>query len=151
MWDQLKKNLKTLKTKKKLFPVSANVRPAAAVFLTFLASKPGPVWRLTIQQNQQCIPEVSQYEWYSSKISGPNLKMQQKQQCIQDDSTDVEDVVLGNNAGEEEEELESATDGSIEIPGNMAYFQNRYPWLQISAPEKVQEDPPATICSNNFN
>ena len=77
--------------------------------------------------------------------------MQQKQQCIQDDSTDVEDVVLGNNAGEEEEELESATDGSIEIPGNMAYFQNRYPWLQISAPEKVQEDPPATICSNNFS
>ena len=53
--------------------------------------------------------------------------MQQKQQCIQDDSTDVEDVVLGNNAGEEEEELECATDGSIEIPGNMAYFQNRYP------------------------
>ena len=31
----------------------------APVFLTFLASKPGPVWRLRIQQNRQCTaPDV---------------------------------------------------------------------------------------------
>ena len=39
----------------KLSAVSVNVTQAP-VFLTFLASKPGPVWRLTIQQNQQCVP-----------------------------------------------------------------------------------------------
>ena len=32
------------------------MRPAP-VFLTFLASKPGPVWRLTIQQNQHCLSD----------------------------------------------------------------------------------------------
>ena len=98
-----------------------NVRPAAAVFLTFLASKPGPVWRLTIQQNHE---------------------------CVQVDSGDVEDVVVGNDAGdgEEEQEHESVPVATIEIPGKterknvelVAYLQNNYAWLQISAPEKVQ-------------
>ena len=80
----------------KLFPVSVNVRPAAPVFLTFLVSKPGPVWRLTIQQNLQ---------------------------CVHHDSGDVEDVLLGD-AGEGEEELEhesgvSVPEATTEIPGEM--------------------------------
>ena len=81
----------------KLSPVSVNVRPAAPVFLTFLASKPGPVWKLTIQQNLHC--------------------------SIHEDSGDVEDVLLGD-AGEGEEGLEdesgeSVPDAATEKPGEM--------------------------------
>ena len=84
MWDQ---------HFKKILSVYVNVRPAAAVFLTFLASKPGPVWRLTIQQNHE---------------------------CVQLDNGNVEDVVVGNDVGadgEEELEHESVPVATIETPG----------------------------------
>ena len=74
-----------------------NVRPAAPVFLTFLASKPGPVWKLTIQQNLHC--------------------------SIHEDSGDVEDVLLGHTGegeeGLEDESGESVPDAATEKPGEM--------------------------------
>ena len=68
----------------------------AAVFLTFLASKPGPVWRLTIQQNQQCVmPEVD--------VGG-----------------NIENMVGGSGEGDEGQEVEndeSILDETMEKPG----------------------------------
>ena len=79
----------------KLSAVSVKVTQAA-VFLTFLASKPGPVWRLTIQQNQQCTAPDDEF------------------------GGDIENMVGGSGEGDEGLEVEndeSILDETIEKPG----------------------------------
>ena len=70
----------------------------APVFLTFLASKPGPVWRLTIQQNQQCVPP-------EADVGG-----------------DVENMMGGSGGDDqwlEAENDESILDETLEKPGEI--------------------------------